>query len=553
MILTEHRCNVKTENSYLCTLKTLSIPVSTRLTLNMADNRAASNVQESTNATNNKRIARNTLLLYVRMLFIMAVSLYTSRVVLATLGEVDFGIYNVVGGVVVMFSMISSPLSTAITRFLTFEMGRGHIQQLRRVFSTSINIQIFISILLILLVESIGVWFLNNRMNIPSERMWAANWVLQCSVATFVINLLSVPYNAMIIANERMNIYAYISIVEVSLKLLVVYLLIVSPWDKLAFYASLLAVVALVVQISYVIYCRRNFNACRWNIHIDRVLMKEMLGFSGWNFIGTASGICREYGVNIVINIFCGPIVNAARGIATQVNSAITSFVQNFMVALNPQITKSYAMGDREYMFSLLFRGSRFSYYLLMFLSLPVIVNTSWILHLWLEEVPDYTSIFLQLILIFAMSESISTPLITAMLATGNIRNYQIFVGGLQLLNLPGSYLLLYLGFPPQSTILFAIIMSICCLIGRLVMLRNMIDLPVREFCKKVLCKVLVVSLLSSFAPVILGVMMEPSFVTFLITSSVSVICSLFAIMCVGCTSSERAFIITQIRKKLHI
>lgn len=544
---------VKTEISYLCTPDILSSSIPTHLTLNMAENIAASDIQENTKTSNNKRIARNTLLLYVRMLFIMGVSLYTSRVVLATLGEVDFGVYNVVGGVVVMFSMISSPLSTAITRFLTFELGKGHLKQLSQVFSTSINIQLLISLVLVILVETIGVWFLNTKMNIPADRMWAANWVLQCSIITFVINLLSVPYNATIIAHERMNIYAYISILEVSLKLLVVYLLVISPWDKLAAYAVLLAVVALGIQMTYAIYCHRHFQECRWSRHIDRPLFKEMLGFSGWNFIGAASGICREYGVNIVINIFCGPVVNAARGIATQVNSAINSFVQNFMVALNPQITKSYAMGEREYMFSLLFRGSRFSFYLLMFLSLPVIVNTSWILHLWLEEVPGYTAIFLQLILIFAMSESISTPLITAMLATGDIRNYQILVGGLQLLNLPGSYLLLYLGFPPQSTIVFAIIMSICCLIGRLVMLRGMIDLPVKDFCVHVLGNVLLVSLLSASAPVALSLCMDPSFLTFVVTSLASVVCCIWSILYVGCTTSERGFVITQIRKKLHI
>lgn len=519
----------------------------------MADDNATAELNDSTKASNNKRIARNTLLLYVRMIFIMGVSLYTSRVVLATLGEVDFGVYNVVGGIVVMFSMISSPLSTAVTRFLTFEMGRGHISQLTRVFSTSVNIQLFISLILIVLVETVGVWFLNTQMNIPADRMWAANWVLQCSIVTFVINLLSVPYNATIIAHERMNIYAYISILEVTLKLAVVYMLIISPWDKLAAYAVLLAIVAMGIQLTYVFYCRRHFSECRWSRHVDRPLLKEMLGFSGWNFIGAVSSIGRESGVNIVINIFCGPVVNAARGIATQVNSAINSFVQNFMVALNPQITKSYAMGEREYMFSLLFRGSRFSFYLLMFLSLPVLVNTSWILHLWLEEVPGYTAIFLQLILIFAMCESISTPLITAMLATGDIRNYQILVGGLQLLNLPGSYLLLYLGFPPQSTIVFAIIMSICCLIGRLVMLRGMINLPVKDFCVHVLGNVLIVCLLSSAAPVILSLSMAPSFLTFIVTSLASVVGCTFFILYVGCTPSERGFVITQIRKRLHI
>ena len=513
----------------------------------------ASDIRENTIASKNRRIARNTLLLYVRMLFIMGVSLYTSRVVLAVLGEVDYGVYNVVGGVVVMFTMISAPLTAAVTRFLNFELGRGHMLMLCRVFSTSVNIQLIISLVIFLLAETVGVWFLNAKMNIPAERMWAANWVLQCSIAAFVINLLSVPYNATIIAHERMNIYAYISILEVSLKLLVVYLLVISPCDKLAAYAVLLAVVALGVQMTYAIYCRRHFAECRWSRHIDRPMMKKMLGFSGWNFIGAASGICRDQGVNIVLNIFCGPVVNAARGIAMQVNTAINSFVQNFMVALNPQITKSYATGEREYMFSLLFRGARFSFYLLLFLSLPVLVNTSWILHMWLEEVPGYTVVFVQLVLAFAMCESVSTPLITAMLATGDIRNYQLLVGGLQLLNLPGSYVLLRMGMPPQSTLVFAIIMSVSCLIARLWMLRGMIGLPVKAFCTKVLLNVLLVSLLSGCVPVALSLVMEPSLATFVATSLASVACGSWAILYVGCQRSEREFVINQIRKRLHI
>ena len=519
----------------------------------MAEAQAASEMHNDTNATNNKRIARNTLLLYVRMLFIMAVSLYTSRVVLAVLGEVDYGVYNVVGGIVVMFTMISAPLTTAVTRFLNFELGRGHIDKLQKVFSTSMNIQLIISAVIVVLAETVGVWFLNAKMNIPADRMWAANWVLQCSIATFVINLLSVPYNATIIAHERMNIYAYISILEVTLKLVVVYLLVISPWDKLAIYAVLLAIVALGVQLTYAIYCRRHFQECRWSSHIDKPMMREMLGFSGWNFIGAASGICRDQGVNIVINIFCGPVVNAARGIAVQVNTAINSFVQNFMVALNPQITKSYATGEKDYMFSLLFRGARFSFYLLLFLSLPVLANTSWILHLWLEEVPEYTIVFVQLILVFAMCESVSNPLITAMLATGNIRNYQLLVGGLQLLNLPGSYALLHFGFPPQSTLVFAIIMSLSCLIARLWMLHGMIGLPVRAFSRQVLLNVVCVGFLSGVLPVALAIYMTPSLLTFIVSSVASVICSTWAILYVGCQQSERGFVISQIRKKLHI
>lgn len=553
MILTEHRCNVKTENSYLCSLKTLSSPVSTRLTLNMADNRAASNVQESTNATNNQRIARNTLLLYVRMLFIMAVSLYTSRVVLATLGEVDFGIYNVVGGVVVMFSMISAPLSSSVTRFLNIELGRGNISRLCRVFSTSINIQLIISFVIVVLAETVGLWFLNSKMNIPHERMLVANWVFQFAIVTFVINLLSIPYNATIIAHEKMGIYAYISVLEAALKLGIVYLVMMSSWNRLVWYAGLLAFVAFVVQLTYAIYCRRHFNECRWLAKFDRGLLKDMLGFSGWNFVGATASICRDQGVNIVLNLFCGPVVNAARGIAVQVNTAINSFVQNFMVALNPQITKSYAIGEKEYMFSLLYRGSRFSYYLLLFLSLPVVINADWILHFWLTEVPEYTIIFVRLILIFAMCESISNPLITAMLATGNIRNYQLVVGGLNLLNLPLSYLLMKHGFAPQSTLVVAIIMSICCLAARLWMLRGMIGLPLRDFCVKVMINILLVTALSACVPVVISLMMPNSLTALLVTSFVSVVCSVLAILFSGCSSTEREFIVNQIKKKIHI
>lgn len=507
--------------------------------------------ESSNNAGNNKRIARNTLLLYFRMLLIMGVSLYTSRVVLAALGEVDYGIYNVVGGVVVMFTMISAPLSSSVSRFLNYELGRGCLAQLQKVFSTSVNIQIIISGIVFIIAETAGVWFLNSHMNIPENRMTAANWVLQCSIVTFVINLLSVPYNAAIIAHERMNIYAYISIIEALLKLGVVYMLVISPWERLELYAVLLVVVALGVQSIYAIYCRRHFESCRWSRHIDRGLMREMLGFSGWSFIGATAGVLRDQGVNIVINIFCGPVVNAARGIAMQVNTAINSFVQNFLVALNPQITKSYATDDMKYMFSLLYRGGRFSYYLLLILSLPIIVNASFILNLWLEEVPPYTVIFVQLILLLAMSESVSLPLITAMLATGNIRKYQIVVGSINLLNLPVSYAVLKFGYPPQATIVVALCSSIGCLIARLLMLRSMIGLSIKNFCIKVLLNVIVVTVLTAAVPVLIAYFIGGSLMAFILTTLVGFVMSVIIILYIGCSYQERNFILTQIRAKL--
>lgn len=386
----------------------------------------------ATTSANNKRIAKNTLLLYIRMLFLMAVNLYTSRVVLNVLGVEDFGIYNVVGGVVAMFSMLSGSLSAAITRFITYELGTGDRESLKRIFSSAVTIQIGLAVLIILLAEAIGVWFLNIKMNIPDARIVAANWVFQFSILTFAINLISVPYNASIIAHERMSAFAYISILEAIGKLAIAFLIVVSPMDKLIFYAILMCAVALIVRFAYGIYCKRNFEECTYHFIFDKDLLKRMFGFAGWNFIGATSAVLRDQGGNVVINLFCGPAVNAARGIAFQVNNAVSGFVTNFMTALNPQITKSYAAGDRDYMMTLIYQGARLSFYMLLLLSLPVLINTHYILELWLKTVPEHAVLFVQLVLVFAMSESISHPLITAMLATGKIRNYQLVVGGLQ-------------------------------------------------------------------------------------------------------------------------
>ena len=413
-------------------------------------------------SSNNKRIAKNTLLLYIRMLFLMVVSLYTSRVVLNALGVEDFGIYNVVGGVVAMFSMLSGSLSAAITRFITYELGTGNRENLKKIFSSAVTIQIGLAVVIILLAEAVGVWFLNVKMNIPEERIVAANWVFQFSILTFSINLISVPYNASIIAHERMSAFAYISILEALGKLVIAFLITVSPMDRLIFYALLMCAVALLVRLVYGYYCKKHFEECTYHFLWDKELLKRMFGFAGWNFIGASSAVLRDQGGNVVINLFCGPVVNAARGIASQVNTAVHGFVSNFMTALNPQITKSYASGNRDYMMTLIFQGARLSFYMLLVLSLPIFVNTYYILTLWLKIVPEHTASFVQLILLFGLSESISNPLITAMLATGKIRNYQLVVGGLQLMNLPVSYILLRIGLFPEIVIVVAIILSQC-------------------------------------------------------------------------------------------
>jgi len=496
---------------------------------------------------NNKRIAKNTLLLYFRMLFMMIVSLYTSRVILNALGVEDFGIYNVVGGVVAMFSVISGSLSAAISRFITYELGKGDQSKLNKIFSASVTIQLLLSLIIVVLIESVGVWFLNAKMTIPAERMTAANWVLQFSIVTFVINLISVPYNAAIIAHERMSAFAYISILEAVCKLTIAFLIMVSPMDKLIFYAILMCMVSVIVRFTYGHYCKKHFAECTYHFHWDADILKKMFGFAGWNFIGASSAVLRDQGGNIVINLFYGPTVNAARGIAIQVNSAIMGFVSNFMTVLNPQITKSYASGDREYMMTLIFQGARLSFYMLLLLSLPVLVNTHYILVLWLKLVPEHAVLFVQLILIFAMSESISNPLVTAMLATGKIRNYQIVVGGLQMMNLPISYVCLRFGCIPETVLVVAIAISQCCLAARLYMLRRMIGLSSIQYMKKVYFNVIAVALLSVMIPAILSMYMEESFLSFAILSLLAMACTIAVELYVGCNGKERAFVIEKV------
>lgn len=497
---------------------------------------------------NNKRIAKNTLFLYFRMLFMMMVSLYTSRVILNALGVEDFGIYNVVGGVVAMFTVISGSLSAAISRFITYELGKGDQSKLNKIFSASVTIQLLLSLIIVVLIESVGVSFLNVKMTIPVDRMAAANWVLQFSIITFVINLISIPYNAAIIAHERMSAFAYISILEAVCKLAIAFLIMISPMDKLVFYAVLMCVVSLIVRFTYGHYCKKHFTECTYHFHWDKDILKKMFGFAGWNFIGASSAVLRDQGGNIVINLFYGPSVNAARGIASQVNSAVMGFVTNFMTALNPQITKSYASGDREYMMTLIYQGARLSFYMLLLLSLPILVNTHYILVIWLKLVPEHAVLFVQLILIFAMSESISNPLITAMLATGKIRNYQIVVGGLQMLNLPISYICLKLGAMPESVLIVAIVISQCCLAARLYMLRGLIGLSSIMYLKKVYFNVVMVTVVSVILPSLLAHSMSENFFSFVFLSLVAIASAASTEFFIGCNKKERAFIVNKVR-----
>ena len=496
---------------------------------------------------NNKRIAKNTLLLYIRMLFLMLVSLYTSRINLKALGIEDFGIYNVVGGLVAMFSIISGALVSSVSRYLTFELGAGRIDRLKKVFSSAISIHIILCIIIILFAETIGLWFLNNKMTIPTNRIFATNVIYQFSVLSFCFSLLSIPYTAAIVAHEKMSAFAYISILDAIGKLAVAFTTSIVSTDKLIWFAGFILFNACIIRSIYTIYCKRNFEECKYNLIFDKPLLKEMFSFAGWNFIGTIASILRDQGGNIIINIFGGPTVNAARGIAMQVNNAVSGFVSNFQTALNPQITKSYASGDYKYMMTLIFQGSRLSYYILLVLILPILCNTHFILQLWLGQVPEHTVLFTQLILLFSLNESLANPLINAMLASGHIKNFQIIVGGINLMNLPISYICLHNGCIPEVVIIVATFISIICQIARIILLKRMIQLPISIYFKKVYLNIISVSIISSIIPFCIKSIMEEGFYTFCIVSLTCVFSTLLSIIYIGCNKNERGLIFNKI------
>ena len=497
------------------------------------------------------RIAKNTLMLYIRMFALMLVGLYTSRVVLAALGESDFGIYNVVGGVVAMFTVISGALNSAIQRFITFELGKGPQAQLTKVYSTAVIIQLALAMLIVLLAEPIGLWFIDHKMTIDPSRIHAARLVLHISLLAFVVNLMSVPQMASITAHERMSAYAWIGVLDGVLRLAVALLIARSSSDRLVLYAALMAGVVLAVRAAYVIYCRINLPECRFRPIFDRNLTKEMFSFAGWNFIGVTSGVLRDHGGNILVNLFSGPAVNAARGVAVQLNGAVQGFVTNFMTAVNPQITKSYASGDKEYMFALVRRSSRLSFCLLYLIALPVIFNADYLLGIWLKDVPAHAPLFVQLFLIFALSESMSNPMITAMLATGDIRRYQLVVGGLQLLNLPVSYVCLKLGAMPEVTVIVAIVISQICLCARLIMLNKATGFPILPFVSDVymtlLMKVVCGTLLF---PLLINLAKPEGFVGFALSSATCVLVTLLVIWLLGLEPEEKQWVKDKLKSK---
>ena len=506
-------------------------------------------MQES-NSVNNKRIAKNTLLLYFRMLFLMLISLYTSRVILDALGVEDYGIYNVVGGFVSMFALISSALTSACSRFINFELGKGISERLNVVFSTAVTIQWVLAILVAALSEAIGVWYVNNVMVLPPERLTAANWCFQFSVFNFCMNLITVPYNASIIAHEKMKAFAYVSIFQGLAQLGISFMVYYEPFDRLVFYALMLMILQFLIRYMYQVYCRKHFNECHYRFVIDKPLLKHMFSYSLWHLVGNGSAILKGHGVNLLLNFFYGPAVNAARAIASQVDHAVNQFASNFMMAINPQITQSYSRGELKSMFQLVNRGSRFSFYFLFILAFPVIINVDYILHIWLKEVPAHTSAFVQLTLISMMIASVSSSLMKAQDATGNVRNYQVIVGGIQLLNLPFSYLLLRLGMVPEIVVVVAIVVEILAFLARIYMIPLTIkEFRPRLFLRDVILKCSAVVLLAVPIPALVYVYIPENFYTFILNVCLCLLCGMVVIYYVGCNANERAMFLSAFNK----
>lgn len=489
--------------------------------------------------------------MYIRMFVMMLVSLYTSRVILNVLGVEDYGTYNVVGGVVSMFTLLTASMSASISRYLTFSLGKGDYETLRRVFSVSVEVQIAMAVVIVLAVEAVGVWFLNTQMKIPPERMVAANWVMQCSLISFVVGLLMVPYNASIISHERMNIYAYISIWDAVMKLVIVYALYVSPFDKLKSYAVLLLIVSTLTTVIYWVYCLRNFEECRFQIVKDKRLVKEMASFAGWGMLGDGAWMLNTQGVNILMNLFFGVVLNAARGVATTVDNVVQSFVRNFMVALNPQITKSYASGDYEYMHRLIFMGSKYSYFLMLFFFVPISLETRTILTLWLKIVPDYAVVFTQLTLMSTMCFMLGNTLITAIQATGQIRMYSIVMGLMALSNFPLTWIAFALKASPVWAYIIYLAIFFCMIFVRLYMTKDKIHLSAWDFVNKVLLRSACTTVFAFLLPGLLCVFQADSILRMLEVCFVSVLGSLLAIYFVGLDKLEREFANNMIRRRV--
>lgn len=491
-------------------------------------------------------------MLYVRMILIMLVSLYTSRVILKALGVEDFGLYNVVGGVVVLFTFINNAMVTSTQRFLNFEIGRNDIEEAQKVFSASLNIHFLIAGIFLLLAETVGLWFLNQYIQIPDGRETAANWVYQFSVIVSILNIIRSPYNAAIIAHEHMSFYAYVSIIEVILKLAIVYMVYLFA-DRLIAYAFLMMLVTLIVLGVYYIFCRKKYQICKYRFEYDKKRYLSLASFSGWSLFGSLANMGASQGINIILNMFFGVAVNAAMGIANQVNAAVYQFVSSFQTAFNPQIIKSYAAGDRTYFISLIMNTSRYSFLLLFLLALPIYICCPEILSIWLGTVPEYAVEFCRLMLLFLLIDAVQGPLWVSAQATGKIKNYQILMSVLILLNLPITYVLLVFFKNPEIALIVRVAVNFITAVARVIYLNHLYDFPIWIYMKEVIFRCLLVLLVAYPVPHLVHKMMGMTIVDTIANILIDLVCAVSVIAIVGLRSKERILIVNKAKQMLHI
>lgn len=503
-----------------------------------------------TSSNENKRIAKNTILLYIRMVVLVLISLYTSRIVFKTLGVEDFGIYNVVGGIITFIGFLSGSLSGASSRYITFALGKAKIQYQKIIFNNIISIHIIFAIIILILGETIGLWFA-YKLNIPENREFAALCIYHISVFTAAMNFIMIPYNASIIAHEKMSTFAYLSIADATLKLSGVFILSFITYDKLIFYAIILFTIQLLDILVYIIYCLRNFKETRINnISINKKLFKEIFKYAGWTMGGNLAIFGYTQGLNILLNIFFNPIINAARGVAVQIQTIINNFSNNFQVAISPQITKSYAQENLVRMHELIIASSKFATFLLLMICIPLMINIKIVLKLWLGEYPEYTTLFLRLILVTSILFCIANPIKTAVHATGNLKKFQLIEGSTLLSIVPISYILLKVYcLPPETVFIVHIIIEIITQIIRVIIVLPMIKMCFTRYLKQVVIPILKVTIVTPILPVLVHLyIQEPDTILSLLTTSfMSLISSLIFMYILGCNTNEKAIIKSKI------
>lgn len=489
--------------------------------------------------------------MYIRMLLTTIIALFTVRVVINTLGVVDYGIYGAIGGVVASLSVISSVLANASQRFFAVEIGRGEEGQLSKVFNTTVLVYVTVSLILVVIAETVGLWFVGSRMVYPAERSDAVMYVYQFALASFIVSLLANPYTAIIIAKEKMNIYAYLSILDVVLKLAVVYILYVFDVDKLKLYATLLFIMVVILQSIYVIYCVRRYPETRFRIVWDGAIFKSISSFSGWSLWGSVAYLFNTQGLNIILNLFFGPIVNAAYSLGNQVKSIVVSFSSNFFVAVRPALIKSYSAGDKDYTKTLFYFSTKIIFSLLFVILLPILIEIDFFLELWLGTVGDYMSVFVRLMLVYTLIIALSDPITAIVQAADKVKSYYLYVDGFTLLTLPLSYVAYMLGMTPVVCFYISIIIFLIAHILRLILLRSITGYSIAEYCRKLIIPFLTVIIIAGTLSYTLFVVLPESFMNFLIVCAWSVVCGLVSIAYVILSRDERVKIVTTIIKKI--